>query len=152
MSVYLQSLQEHKYGSNGRKLRKASEVNEIFSKAAGFSIKLVVLRASFNIKSPVVMKLLFTSTFHRIAPRKVILIEVARAKSVDLILEGSVMVCRVGPDNREVILGYLGRGDYIDDDAAVLCSKANKDGYKSREDCNIAEVPIDRFFQICNLC
>ena len=65
--------------------------------------------------------------------------------SVTYILDGSLTAYRYSPDGRELVLDYLGRGDFIGEVPMLLAIADYKANFKAREECKIAEIPQQTF-------
>lgn len=83
---------------------------------------------------------------HRKFPKKgVICRESDFANSLYYILEGSVTVTIADEDNREVILAYLHKGDFIGELGLFITNTERSAMVRARTECELAEISYERF-------
>lgn len=141
---------ERNFESNkGKKLQEGLEITSILSDIAGFPINGTCLSALAGIEPTVIVELLHAASFRKLRARRVVYREGDKVDNVTYLLEGSLTVFRYSPDGRELVLDYLGRGDFIGEVPMSTGNNGYKADFKTREDCKVAEIPIDEFQKIC---
>ena len=121
----------------------------MLSKAAGFPINLSCLSAFGDISAPAIAELLRVASFKKIRAKSIVYREGEIASSITYILEGSLTAYRYGLDGRELVLDYLGRGDFVGEVPMLLANSNYKSAFKAREECKIAEIAVSDFQRIC---
>lgn len=133
----------------GSKLSGNLDITAVLSKAAGFPINLSCLSAFGDIGAPAIIELLRAASFTKVRAKSIVYREGESSNSVTYILDGSLTAYRYSPDGRELVLDYLGRGDFIGEVPMLLGGADYKANFKAREECKIAEIPTADFLRIC---
>ena len=131
------------------KLNGTLDVTAILSKAAGFPINVSCLSAFGDIGTPAIVELLRAAKFKKVRTKSIVYREGESLSGVTYILEGSLTAYRYSPDGRELVLDYLGRGDFIGEATMLRGNASYKASFKAREECKIAEIASSDFQQIC---
>ncbi len=135
--------------SMGSKLGGSLDIIAVLSKAAGFPLNLSCLSAFGDIGAPAIVELLRAASFKKVRAKSIVYREGERSNSVTYILDGSLTAYRYNSDGRELVLDYLGRGDFIGEVPMLLGGADYKANFKTREECKIAEIPAADFQGIC---
>ncbi len=70
------------------------------------------------------------------------------AKSLHYILNGSVTITVADEDNREVILAYLHKGEFIGEIGLFIPNTERSAMVRARTECELAEISYDRFNEL----
>ena len=89
------------------------------------------------------------ASFKKIRAKSIVYREGEIASSITYILEGSLTAYRYSLDGRELVLDYLGRGDFVGEVPMLLTNNNYKADFKAREECKIAEIAVSDFQRIC---
>ena len=138
----------HEENSSSR-FSGALDITAMLSKAAGFPINLSCLSAFGDISAPAIAELLRVASFKKIRAKSIVYREGEIASSITYILEGSLTAYRYSLDGRELVLDYLGRGDFVGEVPMLLNNRNYKATFKAREECKIAEIAVSDFQRIC---
>ena len=133
----------------GSKLGGNLDITAVLSKAAGFPINLSCLSAFGDISAPAIAKLLRVASFKKNRAKSIVYREGEIVSSITYILEGSLTAYRYSLGGRELVLDYLGRGDFVGEVPMLLANSNYKAAFKAREECKIAEIAVSDFQRIC---
>lgn len=95
--------------------------------------------------TPEIKKMLATATHKRFATGSVIVREGELSSELFFILRGSVTVIMEDSDSHELILSYLGPGEFFGE-LGFFGASAKRSAYvRARSDCEVAQIGYDRF-------
>jgi len=98
--------------------------------------------------TPEIEKMLASATRKRFAPKSLIVHEGETPTELFFILRGSVTVLMEDPDGRELILSYLGPGEFFGE-LGLFSTTAKRSAYVgARSDCEVAQIGYERFKQL----
>ena len=102
-----------------------------------------------DIGAPAIVEFLRAASCAKVRAKSIVYRDGESSNSVTYILDGSLTAYRYSPDGRELVLDYLGRGDFIGGVPTLLVGADYKANFKAREKCKIAEIPTADFPRIC---
>lgn len=98
--------------------------------------------------TPEIEKMLASATRSRVAAKSVILREGETPTALFFILRGAVTVLMEDPDGHELILSYLGPGEFFGE-LGLFNPDLKRSAYvRARSECEIAQIGYDRFKQL----